>query len=112
MAHDQHCEELGFKRGTSEHAQCRLELARRAKQRHEGACRPHHSARDHDKLDLDRLFANSRNVGRRLYPWPPSGPWGQQGALASGPLVKLIMPVCDHRLTPRVHRADGGVKVD
>jgi hypothetical protein len=28
MAHNQKCEQLGFKRGTREHARCRLELAR------------------------------------------------------------------------------------
>jgi hypothetical protein len=28
MVHGQQCEQLGFKRGTAEHAQCRLELAR------------------------------------------------------------------------------------
>jgi hypothetical protein len=30
MVHDQKCEQLGFKRGTPEHANCRLELARQA----------------------------------------------------------------------------------
>jgi hypothetical protein len=30
MLHDQKCERLGFKRGTPEHANCRLELARQA----------------------------------------------------------------------------------
>jgi hypothetical protein len=30
MAHDQKCGQLGFKRGTPEHAKCRLELARLA----------------------------------------------------------------------------------
>jgi hypothetical protein len=30
MVHDQKCEQLGFKRGTQEHANCRLELARHA----------------------------------------------------------------------------------
>jgi hypothetical protein len=30
MAHDQQCEQLGFKRGTPEHAKCRLQLARLA----------------------------------------------------------------------------------
>ena len=29
-AHGQQCEQLGFKQGTPEHANCRLELARRA----------------------------------------------------------------------------------
>jgi hypothetical protein len=28
MAHDQECEQQGFKRGTPEHDKCRLELAR------------------------------------------------------------------------------------
>ena len=28
MVHDQKCEQLGFKRGTPEHTNCRLELAR------------------------------------------------------------------------------------
>jgi hypothetical protein len=30
MAYDRKCELLGFKRGTPEHAKCRLELARHA----------------------------------------------------------------------------------
>jgi hypothetical protein len=30
MAHDQECEQQGFKRGTPEHDKCRLELAREA----------------------------------------------------------------------------------
>jgi hypothetical protein len=30
MVHDQKCEQLGFKRGTPEHTNCRLELAREA----------------------------------------------------------------------------------
>jgi hypothetical protein len=30
MAHDQKCEQLGFKRGTQEHTRCRLQLAREA----------------------------------------------------------------------------------
>jgi hypothetical protein len=30
MVHDQKCEQSGFKRGTPEHANCRLELARQA----------------------------------------------------------------------------------
>jgi hypothetical protein len=30
MAYDRTCEQLGFKRGTPEHAKCRLELARDA----------------------------------------------------------------------------------
>jgi outer membrane murein-binding lipoprotein Lpp len=30
MVHDQKCEQLGFKRGTAEHVNCRLELARQA----------------------------------------------------------------------------------
>jgi hypothetical protein len=30
IAHDQKCEQLGFKRGTPEHAKCRVELARLA----------------------------------------------------------------------------------
>jgi hypothetical protein len=28
MAHDRKCEQLGFKRGTTEHINCRFELAR------------------------------------------------------------------------------------
>jgi hypothetical protein len=30
MAHDQKCEQLGFRRGTPEHTNCRLKLAREA----------------------------------------------------------------------------------
>jgi hypothetical protein len=30
LAHDQECEQRGFKRGTPEHDKCRLELAREA----------------------------------------------------------------------------------
>jgi hypothetical protein len=30
MAHSQKCEQLGFKRGTPEHAKCQFELARQA----------------------------------------------------------------------------------